>query len=286
MYYITADSTGDYPEEFKFNNFYKLPMPYCVNSRHYMLGTADSLPLPDFYKEIKSGGVPSTSCVSPGTAIEYWTHTLKEGKDILHIGFSSALSSSFKNMTLAREELLKEFPDRKICLVDSLSASIGEAMLVNEAVINRNRGKSIEDNAKYLDRIKSDIYHYGIVDNLFHLKRGGRISNLKAIIGTAIQLKPIIKINERGELITSEKTISRKMALKRLLERVLEHINPNSDTAIITHADCFDDAVNLQSKILGKYPKIKIHITPTGHILLSHTGPGFLALAFKRRKDN
>jgi len=281
MYYITADSTGDYPEEFSdFNNFYKLPMPYTIGDEHYTLNTPESLSLKDFYTSMKNGANPITSCVSPHTAIELWTKTLKEGFDILHIGFSSGMSATLKNLELAAAELRTEFPDRKIIIIDSLCAGIGEAILLYRAAKNRESGLQIEDNAKDIESVKNKVCHYLIVNDLFHLKRGGRISGFSAMIGTAIQIKPIITVNSEGHLETVEKAISRKVAIKHLLNRVTASINDETENILISEADCREDADFIKSKLGEKYPNKNIFISKTGHIMLSHVGIGFIGIAF------
>lgn len=282
MYYITSDATCDLPNELSnINKFYKLPMPYSIGDEHFIHGSENTLPIAEFYNRMRNGANPITSCVTPNTAIEKWSNSLKEGWDILHIGFSSGLSSTYKNLLLARDELKLQYPDRKIIVVDSLSASIGEALLIIYAARNRDKGINIEDNAKYVEELKYSINHHFIVNDLFHLKRGGRISHFAALIGTAIQLKPLLKVSSTGHLVASEKAISRKLAIKNLINKVTSSIiEDRTDLIFITHGDCLQDAEEIRMKIISAFPKINVYVNRTGPILLSHTGMGFIGITY------
>lgn len=290
MFYITADATCDFPESLpKIHNFYRLPMPYSIGENNYLHGNKNnSLTLDKFYDEMRAGNNPLTSCITPYHAMQEWRKTLQVGYDILHISFSSGLSSSYRNGSLAIKELKIEYPKRKVIIVDSLSAGIGEALLVLKADDMRTKGLSIEEVAEKIEKLKYKNCHYFIVNDLHHLKRGGRISHLAAVIGTAIQIKPMLIVNETGQLITIEKAISRRMALKHLLNRItLKYKEDATDIVFISHADALDDAEFVKDYLINLYPNLKIYINRTGPILVSHTGMGILGIVFigKDRKE-
>lgn len=281
MYYITADATSDFPESYPVIEFFdKIPMPYTIDDEEYEHYGEKSLSIEQFNKKMLNGGMPSTSCIAPHKAKEFWTKILDQDKDILHIAFSSGLSSSYNNLCLAAQELQKEYPDRKFILIDSLCAGIGEATLIHYAINNRKNNMSIEDNAKEIEAMKMNLCHYFVVNDLFHLKRGGRISQFTAIVGTAIQLKPILQVDNKGKLINIDKVISRRMALKNLLLKVQSKATDKTDTIFLSHGNCLEDAEFLKTKLESIYPNSKIYINKTGPILLSHTGLGFLGVTF------
>lgn len=279
-YYITTDATSDFPKELLFDNFKIIPMSYTVDDIEY--GIDKELTSKEFYDKVRQGAMPTTSLITSFTATEFMRPILQEGNDILHICFSSNLSSTYQSLQLAVNELKEEFPDRKILLVDSKCASSGEGLLVYYALKAREEGMSIEDNFSATEERVNHLCHYFTPDDLFHLCRGGRVSKGAAIAGTLFQIKPILYCNIDGKLIPISKVKGRKKALMGLLNYMLETMTSVEDnqTIMISHADALEDAEFLKSKITEKTGITDIIITDIGPVIGAHAGPGTVALFF------
>lgn len=279
---ITTDTTSDLPDSYiTEHNLDIHPLYYNLDGAIY--GGEHQLPAKEFYSKMKSGLMPTTMAVNPETSKEIFQKYLDKGLDILHIGFSSALSSSYNNAVLAANELLEDYPDRKIILIDSLSASLGEGLLVHKAVMLKKAGKSIDEIADWLEENKLHLCHLFTVDNLFHLQRGGRVSKASAIIGTMIHIKPILHVDNNGKLIPLQNVRGRKHSLSVLVDRMEEKIKGyehQNDIVFISHGDALEDAKYLASLIeerLGISSFLIDYVCPT---IGSHSGPGTIALFF------
>lgn len=279
-YYITTDAAGDLSKELCRENLHVIPMSYTINNEEY--GIDRILPIHEFYEQVKAGAMPTTTLINSYFAKEQLSPILKAGNDILHICFSSGLSATYENITVAVKELREEFPERKILLIDSLSASMGEGMLVLHALDSLAGGMSIDDNYKRTLALVSKMCHYFTVDDLFHLQRGGRVSKGTAIIGTALHIKPIMYCNKVGKLVPFDKVISRKKALLAVVEKLVDHIDHNELKYVsIVHSNALEDAEFVAKKVKEKVPAIEnIYINYVGPIIGSHTGCGVIALLF------
>lgn len=279
-YYITTDATCDFPQQLiDFENFEIIPMSYTIGDTEY--GFDKKLTNQEFYDLVRNGAMPTTSLITTYTASEFFRPILQAGNDILHICFSSGLSSTYQNVLIAVEELKKEFPERKIYMLDSKCASSGEGLLVYYALKARDNGMSIEDNYKEtLDR-KDHICHYFTPNDLYHLMRGGRVSKTAAIAGTILQIKPILYANVDGKLSSIDKVKGRKKALLELVHYMQSKmIAEENEIVFISHADCLEEAEFVKEKIIEKTGITNIVIEYIGPVIGSHTGQGTVALFF------
>lgn len=277
-YYIFADSACDLPEELTatYENFDMCCLSFTIDGE-----TDPKITIKEFYDRLRKGSRSKTSQVSVGTFLDHMRPVLQAGHDILYVGFSSGLSGTVESGMSAAEMLRKEFPERKIIVVDTRSASCGYGLLVDKAVENRGRGMTIEENAKWLEDNKFHVHHLFTVDDLHFLQRGGRVSVSAAWFGTALQIKPYMNMDKAGHLIPREKVIGRKRSIRRMFEKMQEFIvDPKPQKVFISHGDCMDDVEYLKSLITAEWGITNFVVSYVGHVIGSHTGPGVLALYF------
>ena len=278
-YIIMTDSTVDLPKEYLIEELQVpyIPLSYIMDGVTYedMSGLSGK----EFFDKIRAGSLPTTSQVNPEQAKKALEPYVKEEKDILFIGFSSALSGTFNSIRMAAEELMEEYPERKIITVDSLCACLGEGLLVYKAVQLKRAGKSLEEVAKWTEENKLHICHNVAIDDLNHLHRGGRVSKTAAIMGTMIQIKPIIHMNDNGELQVIGKQRGRKKALQHIVNMAVEQSKGwENDIIMITHGDCEEDAQYVAKLVREKMGIKNILINYIGSVIGSHTGPGVVAV--------
>ena len=278
-YIIMTDSTVDLPKEYLIEELQVpyIPLSYIMDGVTYedMSGLSGK----EFFDKIRAGSLPTTSQVNPEQAKKALEPYVKEEKDILFIGFSSALSGTFNSIRMAAEELMEEYPERKIITVDSLCACLGEGLLVYKAVQLKRAGKSLEEVAKWTEENKLHICHNVAIDDLNPLHRGGRVSKTAAIMGTMIQIKPIIHMNDNGELQVIGKQRGRKKALQHIVNMAVEQSKGwENDIIMITHGDCEEDAQYVAKLVREKMGIENILINCIGSVIGSHTGPGVVAV--------
>lgn len=284
-YIIMTDSTVDLPKEYLIEELQVpyIPLSYIMDGVTYedMSGLSGK----EFFDKIRAGSLPTTSQVNPEQAKKALEPYVKEEKDILFIGFSSALSGTFNSIRMAAEELMEEYPERKIITVDSLCACLGEGLLVYKAVQLKRAGKSLEEVAKWTEENKLHICHNVAIDDLNHLHRGGRVSKTAAIMGTMIQIKPIIHMNDNGELQVIGKQRGRKKALQHIVNMAVEQSKGwENDIIMITHGDCEEDAQYVAKLVREKMGIENILINCIGSVIGSHTGPGVVAVFYMGEK--
>ena len=239
------------------------------------------MPIKEFYDRMRGGAVAKTSAVNPDGFAAGFEQILKEGKDILYIGFSTGLSTTFNSARIAAEGLKADYPDRKIIVVDSLAASAGVALLLDLVLEKKNAGATIEEAAKYAEDIKLNICHWFTVDDLVYLKRGGRISPTAAFFGNMLGIKPVLHVDNEGHLINVQKIRGRKMAIETIAAKCNETRRQDYPAiAYISHGDCIDDANELARILNEKYGVTTKVITNVGAVIGAHSGPGTLALFF------
>ena len=236
-------------------------------------------PIRDFYRSMREGRVAKTSSVNEDRFVRAFTPFLEEGKDILYLAFSSGLSVTCENGKKVAAALREKYPERKIIVIDSLSASAGQGLFVYLAVQNRDKGMSLEDNAKALEAEVLHVCHWFTVDDLVYLKRGGRVSRTTALLGTALNVKPVLHVDNEGHLIKMSQVRGRKKSIRRMAERLGETIVPHSPI-FISHGDCAEDAEMLREILEKEYGKKVDLITYIGSVIGAHSGPGTLALFF------
>lgn len=235
----------------------------------------------EFYAKMRAGGVAKTAAVNTEAFRADFEATLKQGKDVLYLGFSSGLSTTFNSARIASLALAEEYPDRKIVVIDTLAASAGEGLLVYHAVQKKEEGASIEENAEYVKSLIPRLAHWFTVDDLVYLKRGGRVSPTAAFFGNMLGIKPVMHVDDEGHLIPMEKVRGRKTAVAALAAKYGQFAeNPGKDVVFVSHGDCMKDVEELGSILKEKYgAEFKI-ITDVGPVIGAHSGPGTLALFY------
>ena len=287
-YKIITDSTCDLPPHvIKDLNIHVIPMEYVmdgISQFHDIVDTGDKTRA--FYNHLRSGKVSTTSMINTARYTDIFSAYLSQGMDVLYISFSSALSGCYNASTMAAEDLMEEHPERKIFTIDSKAASIGQGLLVHHACMQRDKGYTAEELASWVEENKDSLCHWFTVEDLQHLKRGGRISSLSANVGTALQIKPILSVDFEGRLITQGKVMGRKKSLTELVSRMKigAHL-PEEQTVIIGHGDALDDALLLEKKIRQELNVKNVILTYIGPVIGSHTGPGMIGLVFIGNRD-
>lgn len=283
---ITTDSTCDLPQDYvKQHNIRVLPLYYTFDGVVY--GDKNDLQPKEFYDKMRKGAMPTTMAVNPDIARAVFSELLGEGYDILHIAFSSALSGSCSVAGTTARELCEENTESRIVIIDSLCASLGEGLLVHKAVQLKDQGKDFDEVVTWLEENKMNLCHQFTVDDLHHLHRGGRVSKTSAIIGTLINVKPVLHVNEEGRLIPLNNVRGRKKALTALVDNMegrLDGFRDKNDIVFISHGDCVEDAefvANLIKERFGIQNALISFISPT---IGSHAGPGTVALFFMGNK--
>ena len=236
-------------------------------------------PIREFYKSMRDGRVAKTSSVNESRFVDAFTPILEAGKDLIYLAFSSGLSVTCENGKKVAATLQEKYPERKIVVIDSLAASAGQGLFVDLAVQNRDSGMSLEDNARALEAYVLHVCHWFTVDDLVYLKRGGRISRTTALLGTALNVKPVLHVDNEGHLIKMTQVRGRKKSIRKMAERLGETILPDSPI-FISHGDCAEDAEMLKEILEKEYGKEVMLITWIGSVIGAHSGPGTLALFF------
>ena len=235
----------------------------------------------EFYDSLRAGEVATTSAVNP----DGWARTiepaLQAGQDALVLAFSSGLSTTYQSAVIASEELKEKYPDRKIYVVDTLCASLGQGLLVWYACQKRDAGMELEDLRSWVEENKQHLCHWFTVDDLMFLKRGGRVSATTALVGTMLQIKPVLHVDNEGHLINVAKARGRKAAIGALAKKVAELGEGfDNETMFISHGDCYEDAEYLAQVLKEEHGATHVHINHVGAVIGSHAGPGVLALFF------
>ena len=236
-------------------------------------------PIKEFDKAMRDGRVAKTSCVNEDAFVDAFTPVLEAGQDILYLGFSSGLSATCENGKKVAASLAKKYPDRKIRVIDSLAASAGEGLLLYLGVKNRDAGMTLDENADALEADKLHICHWFTVDDLVYLKRGGRVSAAAAVLGGALNIKPVLHVDNEGHLIKMTQVHGRKKSIKTLAEKLAQTVRPDSPI-FISNADCMEDAEMLRDLIKAESGMDVTLITSIGSVIGAHAGPGTLALFF------
>jgi DegV family protein with EDD domain len=240
-----------------------------------------SLPHSEFYAALRSGEMTKTFQISPYRYENLIEKYISEGKSIIYLGFSSALSGGFNSACMAKEELEKKYNSADITLIDTLSGTVGQGLLVYYAAEMLKSGCTKAEVVDWVENNKLKVNHLAVVDDLYHLKRGGRISNSDAFIGTLLSFKPILKINDEGKIVPVSKVRGRKKGIRTLVDLAKEKItNPEEQVVFISHGDCAEDAELLKELIAHELKVKKFIINYIGCNVGSHTGPGALVLCF------
>ncbi len=259
-----------------------LPFSYFIEGREYNCLDTEGFRCKEFYDGIRRGVEVTTAQINPGKYIDFMEPLLKEERDILFVGLSSGISGSFASAQMARRELLEMYPQRRIELIDSLGASLGEGLLALRAAKCRENGMSLEETAERILKLRSRMYQLFIVDDLMHLRRTGRLSNVGALVGYILGIKPLLKGNEEGKIVAFGKIRGRKQAIRTMAERYIALVqNAPAQTVGISHADCEEDALYLMELLKNNLPPKEFLLVKHEPVTGSHIGPGSLALYFE-----
>ncbi len=277
---IVTDSACDMPKTyFEEHDVTCVSLGFTMNNVNYEgVGGAHIEPQ-EFYKQVLEGAMPTTYQITSEQAKDAIAPLLRAGNDVLALTFSGGLSGTAGSFAIAARDLREEFPDRKIVVVDSLCASMGQGLFVDYVVKKADAGASIEDTAEYAEGLKLHICHHFTVDNLFHLKRGGRISATTAIIGSILKIKPIMHVDNEGHLVAIGKAMGRKKSLTVLVDNLFACADMGEDDPIfISHGDCIEDVEFVKNLIWARRPNVRIEVNYIGAVIGTHSGPGTVAL--------
>ena len=282
-YAVMTDSSADLPaglvEQLGLD---VIPLSVNVGQQSFMNYPDErEISSPDFYELLRKGANAQTSAVNVDTFLSAMSVHLKAGKDVLYLGFSSGLSSTYGASEIAAQELREAYPDRKILTVDTLCASLGQGLLVYLTMQKVLAGATIEEAAAYAEENRLHLCHWFTVDDLFFLKRGGRVSAATALVGSALGIKPVLHVDNDGHLINVSKARGRKNSILALVDRMeASAIEPQKQTVFISHGDYLDDAEFLAAEVRKRFGINDITINFVGPVIGAHSGPGTLALFF------
>lgn len=280
---ITTDTMTDLPASYiEEHHLGIMSLTYTIEDRTYSL--ENSLPEKEFYNMMRNGSLPTTSQTNPEEAAELFETLIKtQDVDILHIAFSSGLSGTYNSCRLAAQSLAEKYPDHKIVVIDSLCASLGEGLLVHKAVAMKEAGKSMDEIASWVEENKLHVVHNFTVDDLFHLYRGGRVSKTAAVVGTMINLKPVLHVDNEGHLIPLSKVRGRKKSLIALVDSMEKQIGSRrdeNDIVFISHGDSLEDAQFVADLVKERLGIDQFLINYVGPTIGAHSGPGTIALFY------
>lgn len=277
---IITDSCCDFPTPM-YGQLGLTFVPLTVEFRGNTSDDRNDDTLKDMYQGLRAGEVAKTSAVNPSRWSQAMEEALAAGKDVLVLAFSSGLSTTYQSAVIAAEELKDEYPDRKIQVIDTLCASMGQGLLVWYACKKRDEGLSLDEVAQWVLDNRLHLCHWFTVDDLMYLKRGGRISAATALVGTMLQIKPLLHVDDEGHLINMTKTRGRKAAIDAMVKKAQElGAGYDNSTMFISHGDCLTDAEYLSRQLKEKCGVKDVVISYVGAVIGSHSGPGTLALFF------
>jgi DegV family protein with EDD domain len=241
----------------------------------------NALALSEVYALLRQRYSATTSAVNVDAFTEIFETILKQGEDVLYLGLSSGLSATYMASRNAAEELEEKYPDRRVVVVDSLCASLGQGLIVKLAADKKKEGADIDAVAAYVEEIKLNLVHWFTVEDLFFLKRGGRVSATTAVVGTMLQIKPVLHVDNEGKLVSMDKVRGRQGSIKALLDKMkATATEPAKQTVFISHGDCYDDAKKLADMITEELGVTDIFISEIGPVIGAHSGPGTVALFY------
>ena len=283
MYQIITDATADYSVEMLdgLPALEVIPMDVNVGDDSYKYGPGGNLKIEDFYAMLRSGKFASTSAINPYTYTEEFEKYLSKGIDVVYLCFTPGLSGCYRNALLAKNELADKYPERRLVVIDSAAASIGLGLLVEQALEKQKEGYSLQELTDWVEARKLNVAHWFTVDEFEHLKRGGRVSAAVAVVGTALQIKPLLTVNREGKLEVKEKARGRKHAMEAQMRHMRQsYAKELGNYVLIGHGDDLERAQQLGELVKSEFPETDIHYSYIGPVIGSHTGPGMIAFTF------
>lgn len=293
-YVLTCCSTADLSKEyFAQRNIPYVCFHFTMDGVEYADDLGKSMPFDEFYARIAAGAMPTTSLVNTAQFIAFFEPLLKEGKDILHLSFSSGLSGTYASALLAQEELRERYPERTLTIVDSLGASSGYGLMVDALADMRDAGASLAESAAWIEVNKLNLHHWFFSTDLTHYKRGGRISPTAFVVGSLLNINPLMNMDDGGHLTPRFKINGKKRVMREIVKQMELHAENGLDydkKCFISNSACLEDAETVAALVEETFPKLngKVLINSVGTVVGSHTGPGTVALFFwgdSRKKD-
>lgn len=257
-----------------------ISMPYCYGGGEYGYDLGENTDFKKFYDAVRGGTVPKTMALNPENYKEILTPYFKAGEDVLYISFSHAMSGTFAQLDAALKELKKEFPERKCTVFNTNSICLGAGIQVEAAAELKQKGANDEEIIAFLKEFTNRVAVYFVVDDLMHLKRGGRLSAGAAVAGTLLSIKPMLTVNEEGGLNVIEKVTGRRKAVRALADKVIKGLTGTEYSVYILDADCKEDGDKLAELIKAKRSDAKIVRQTIGPVIGTHCGPGTLGVIF------
>lgn len=281
-YYITTDSNSDLPQEYREKlGTVIIPQYYSFGDEVY--GDEIHMPPAEFYERMKNGELPQSQANNPAVIEEKFRAILEKGMDIIHIAFSSALSGSYNNVCMVAKELQEEYAEAQITVIDSLNVSLGETIMLIHANQLKEKGVAYTEVVRELEEFKNHINVQFTVDDLFHLQRGGRVSKTVAVVGSALNLKPFLYVNNAGGLSSEGTARGRKKSLRTLVDRMKATLEEGTDTSLpvgVVHGNCLEDAQFVAEMIKEETPFTDIMINDISPSIGAHAGPGALGVLY------
>lgn len=283
QYQIFTDATADMTENMRCDlpAIEVIPMEINLDGEARTYGPGGNVTAREFYKQLRGGKFATTSQINPEVYQSAFEAHLRKGRDVLYLAFSSALSSTIETARMCAGELAPAYPDRQIVIVDTLAASAGEGLLVCEAARRQKEGATLSELAAWVTKNRKRVCHWFTVDTFEHLKRGGRVSAATAAVGTLLQIKPLLHVDDEGALKSMEKPRGRKKAIEAQIARMANGWGAAySKRVVIGHGDAPADAERLEAAVAARFPDARIETVEINPIIGAHTGPGMLALVF------
>lgn len=282
-YKIFTDSTSDLSGEMVSElDVTVVPTEFNIAGNSYLdYPDAREMSHKEFYRLMRAGEMPKTTVINPDRFTSYFEPALKEGFDILHVVFSTGLTTTMQNSLIAVEELMAKYPERRIVVVDSRAASLGEAALVYYAAQKRDEGASLDEAAAWVENNRDCICHWFTIDDLNHLRRGGRVTVAAAMIGGMLNVKPVMHVSLEGKLEVVEKVRGRRAALEMLLGKFGEKaVDPKNQPIFLVHGDCPDDLDWFAGELKTRFGATNIRANYIGPVIGTHAGPGAFGVCF------
>lgn len=283
---ISCCSTADLSREFlKENNIEYTCFHFNLDGKEYPDDLGESMPIFEFYKKMAQGSQPTTSQVGVGQYVDFFEKFIKEGKAILHISLSSGISGTYNSALLAQQEIFDKYPDAKLTVVDSISASSGYGLLVSLAADMRAEGKSYEETVEFVEKYKHNIHHWFFSTDLTSYIRGGRVSAAAGWFGTLLHICPLLRVDDAGRLIPVEKCRGKNKVISAIVDKMVQLADNGTDydgKCFISNSACMDDVNAVIAEIEKRFPKMKgkVKVFDIGTVIGAHTGPGTVALFF------
>lgn len=281
---IVTDATTEISQEIvDLYKFEVIPMKVVLGGTEYtMYPDNRELSMKEFYERLTAGEEVSTTQITPAVFTEYFEKLLKAGKDIIYYGLSSGLSGTYNSSCIAAEELSEQYPDRRIKCINSICASVGEGFMLVKAAKKMQEGADFDEVVKYIEENQANMCHWFMVENLDQLRKGGRISAVSAVVGSALHICPILSTDREGALRVATKVRGQKKAMAQLKQRLIEDgIDIREQSVMIGHANCLETAEKFKEELLAEGLVKEVIITQIGPVIGAHVGSGMCAILFE-----